>query len=236
MSKKIKVGYIGTEPNSISFSKNAIVLGKNVANYFRKKNISNLICIMDYENNSFILMEDNLHGSSITYPETNGNDFINLKLSEFFDLPLGFNHSYFYRAKPLNNNSVIVENFPLRRKLIAVGKRIYIDVDLDLIIFGRFSEDNGWEYNFSDKDLIKHPKLQTIPPKINNTLTSTPSQPQTQSIQSTSAPSQSKPLPKPMLDKEIGLYDSLNSPPENQPTPEEIERADKEYSKIILGE
>lgn len=233
---KEKKGYLGTEPNSISFSFNCLMLGRNVGNYLRKNNISQVIVILDYKNNNIILKQNTSYGNSIAYPKYGGNDLIELKITNFLDLSKlvrSARNSYSCRAKPFSKDSVIIENVPLKRNPIASGKRIYIDLDRELIIFGRIFKNTELNLTLSEKDLVKQSNLQPTSLGATNSLTATPSVTQTRL---TATPSQPESGKKDIVDKGIGNNDPLEMTAENSTPSDEQIIVDKEYSKMILGE
>jgi hypothetical protein len=214
---KEKKGYYGTEPNSISISLNSIILGKNVGDFFRKNGISSVLLIFDFKHNSIIMKEDNELGLNIHYNQW--NDVLNIKTMNFIYLERGFRKSLVLRAWPLNKNSIIVENVPLKTLLNLSGKRVSVDMKNSLIIFGKIFEKTQCVFQFEENELVR---------QIKKPIEQKNSQNQNQNKNASGK--------NDIVDKGKGNIDVLEMPAENSPSQEEVERANKEYSKMILGE
>lgn len=231
---------VKVKDKEVSISQMAVVFGRSVGNFFRKNNITKVIVVFDYNNDRVIfLKEEKDYGLAIQFQEgerANWNDFLQIRLLRFIKFPDNFTFArqgYRTIVKPLRNIGIIIENIPLAKQIVFTGNKAQIDLDRNIIIIGRYLPDNEIEINPELDNLFSRQVTQQNSPMTNNNVTPTPLQTKTQS---TAAPSQPKPVVKHILNKELGSIDPLDVPPENPPTPEEIERTDKAYSKMILGE
>lgn len=221
------------EPNSVSISQSSLVFGNNVGDWLRKQNISKMIIVFDFKNKNIIFRRDDLWGLLIQYHDVWG-DRLHVKTYRYFLEPPKKNRaSLLFRARILNKDSIILENVPLNNFVLAIGKRIFIDLEQNLIIVGNFNANSNFDLRLTEKDLIRLTKPQTIFPTTNKQVTATPSAPISPV---TTAPSEIKSETKHIYHKEIASDDLLEMPTENSTPTEEQIIIDKEYSKMILGE
>ena len=236
MKIKYKKGYFGTEPNSVAISEWCILFGKNVANWLRKQNISKVILVFDYKHNSVVFIRHDLWGLCIQYPKNDWADALNVRTMIYFNKPDKTKRNFVLRAKILNKDSILLENAPLNKFIMATSKRICIDIEQNLIIVGNFYSNSKVELRLTEKDLIKPNQIQSVSLNINKQGTATPSQLKIQSTQLTSTSSQLQTPTKPMVDRRYDPNEVSENVDENLSRLEAIEKADKEYSKMILGE
>lgn len=230
--------------NMISISTSVVTFGKRVADYFDKRNISYVVFIFDYNNNSLIIKAaPEEYGIKIqkSIDKDRWNKFASARIIKFIDFS-SFGNINFSRkairfsAKPLTRDSIILENLPLKRNYTSAGSRISVDVDSKILTLGYFTLKSDFEFKINPNELVRQPKPQSISPVVKNNLTSTSSSTKTiQSIQNY-VPVVNKDLQNHIVDKESGSYKVHNTPSENSPTPEELDRADKAYARMILGE
>ena len=228
------MGAAPTPDKCISVSNNGIILGKKVANYFKSKGVSFVNIILNYNNNSLIIKDTGIRenrlinnkeqGLRITY-EQHYKRNTSIKLNQLIRF-LDTDYVNIYKAKPFKEDSVIVENIPFRDQVILRCCIVNIRIKSKLIFFG----------NLKQFDEINLKDITPIPSSIQNNLTSTPSQSKIQSTQSTSTLSQSKTSTKPVADRRYDPNEVSKIDDENSPLSEAQERANKEYSKMILGE
>lgn len=227
------------QPNEILLSKYNIRFGESISNYFRKKNINRLMVIVDYKNSNMIFWAHEKYGLHLqdNSPRVKGLSILT-KITRFVGLPddLGYKvarQAYKFIGKRLNENAVIIENVPLKKDFVIFGSRVYSNMKSNYIILGVFGMDDGITFDYTQNDLTLKSQQENISATTINKPTTTPLQTKTQS---TMTPSQPKPSAKPILDKDMGIYDHPESPPGNSTTQEELDRVNREYSKMILGE
>jgi len=220
-----------TPEKCISISKTGIVLGRKVAGFFNSRGTILVNIILDYNNNSMIISDTGLRedillnhaeqGLKINYEKPHYKLSPIIKLTQLIKF-LNLDYITIFKARPFKGNSVIIENIPLADALSLRGTIVNINMKSKLIMFGNLKQ-------------CKEIKLEDITPSKNNS-TTTPSQPKTQLNQSTVTPSQPKTPAKPIVNRRYDLNEVSEISDENLPSSEAAEKADKEYSKMILGE
>ena len=220
-----------TPEKCISISKSGIIFGRKVAGFFNSRGTILVNVILNYNNNSMIISDTGLRedillnhanqGLKINYENKNYRVSPCIKLTQLVKF-LNLDYITIFKAKPFKGNSVIIENIPLADALSLRGLIVNINMKSKIIMFGNTKQ-------------CKEIKLEDITPSQNN-LTATPSQPKTQMIQSTATPSQPKTPAKPIGNRRYGPNDVSEIIDENSPLTIDEEKANKEYSKMILGE
>lgn len=96
--------------NFVAIKLYGITLGNKVANFFKKRNIDFVDIILNYNNNSILITKkDKNYGFKI-----NCDTRIQSKcIKNFIFINTDNEIANMFRAKPFNNQSVIVENIPL---------------------------------------------------------------------------------------------------------------------------
>jgi hypothetical protein len=223
-----------TPEKCISVSKTGIILGNKVAAFFKSRGTILINAILNYNNNSLIIIDTGLRenilmnhvdqGIRIYYNTINKhNTDIKLKqLIKFLDI----DYLTIFKARPFKNNSVIIENLPLKSAVGIRGHVASLNMKSRLIMFGNFKQC----MNIKLEDITpSETNNKTVAEKSTTTLTATPSE------QIKSKPIQ-KNSSQPILDKEYANNDLQKKSDENRHSKEALERADREYSRMILGE
>jgi hypothetical protein len=223
-----------TPEKCISVSKSGIILGNKVAAFFKSRGTILVNMVLNYNNSSLIIIDTGLRenilmnhadqGLKITY-ETSYKKNTNVKLTQLIKF-LNIDYLTIFRAKPFKGNSVIIENIPLRDAVSLRSIIAHINMKSKLISFGNLKQCQGIKL----EDITpSETNNKTVAEKSTTTLTVAPSlQIKPKPIQKNS----SQPIP----DKEYANNDLQKKPDENRPSQEALERADKEYSRMILGE
>jgi hypothetical protein len=250
--------------NAVKIYNDSIVIGTGIANFFRKRGMTHVSIILDYKHQSIILWGNtnnnnkttNTLGYRILYSgmitrqvEGIRLPMIAARISKYID-PL----AYFYTAKPLNEYAIIFNNVLLTGPEL-IGQTTFSNMNEQYIILGK----PALGYDIKPEDLIrKERKLpasqsssqtqQTSSQSLSSTNAQTPNistqTPQTQiqspNIKSHKTPKHPALKPQTALethnnDKQTGEHNDEQHT-QNMPTSEEIEQAENEYKKMILGE
>jgi hypothetical protein len=223
-----------TPEKCISISKGGILLGRKVSEYFKSRGTILVNIILNYNNNSMIITDTGLRenfvrshtdpGLRVRY-ETSYKHNTDIRLTHIIKF---FNLDYInvFKAKPFKGTSVIVENLPLKSEATFRGYIVYVNIKSRLVLFGNLKQ-------------CLDIKLEDITPSEVSDETITKN-----SAQTINTPSSSQIKPKPIQknvtnhipDKEYANNDIQKKPEENRPSPEALEQADREYSRMILGE
>jgi len=218
----------------ISISDTGVTLGRKVATFFKSQGTLFVNIILNYNNNSLIIMDTGIReeaklnytqqGMRVTY-ETTYKHNTNLKLSRLTSF-LNIDYANIFKARPLKKNSIIVENIPLRYSVSVRYHMIRVDMKNKLIMFGNLKQLGQIKIEditpSESKDKTVDGKLTIITQDDSNLKIS------------------SKPIQKSstnhMPNRENATIDPQEMPAKNSPTQDEIESANREYSKMILGE
>lgn len=224
-----------TPEKCISVSKSGIILGRKVASFFKTRGTILVNIILNYNNNSLIISDTGLRenillnhveqGLKINYEKETYHSNTNIKLTQLIKF-LNIDYITVFKAKPFRGNSIIIENIPLLELVSLRNKMAFINMKLKLIMFGNFK-------------LCKTIKLEDVMPitsSVQNKLTTTPYATKTVSNNHNSAQVVNKVSQNHIVNKETGSYEVDNTPSANSPTPDELERVDKAYARMILGE
>lgn len=195
----------------ISFYKAGITLGKGIVNFFLKNNITHVVFILNFHDNSLIIQRASNKGYPIIL-EVKRYRLYNSTLNNFIQKD-------YYKARKLNQDSIIVEGLVLKSKIYKSDAK-FITIRPSIIVFG----DMIWAEPFLNDDKLI---LSIVSKSLQANNAATPS--------STVSPVQEPPK-KTIVNKEYPLNEipGLSGPP--MPTSEAQDRADKAYSRLILGE
>lgn len=204
------------EPNSVSLSKSTIILGSKVSNFFKIRNITHASIIIDYKNKSIILWGEKdtgekkfnagILGYRILYPKK----YLNSKnKSTMIKFRLGNYINVLSHSLYLAkplNNHSVIIENVSLQKINLVQMRVVIDIDERFMIFGNL-------------DIIRDLKPSDLIRKSSNSLITK---------------NENEKLP--IVNKEYDINDVQKIPAGNSLHLQAIEQADREYSRMILGE
>lgn len=198
------------DKDEISLTKQYVTFGNGLKNFFIKMNITHLIVVIDFNQKAFFFFDG--RGDGYTFEKTPNHNpsavRILLPLKKF----LGHDMNIRYKVRKFKGNCLYVKDVDLKKFLVMTqgGPQAKVSVEHRLIILGTNTERF---LNLKPSDLIIQSSVEAI----------------------TAQQAKDK-LPKGVSDKEIDIFDDSNNARQNALPPEAIDKANKRYSKMILGE
>jgi len=196
------------EPNLVSISKSTIILGSKVSNFFKIRNITHASIIIDYKNKSIILW-----GEKDTGEKKFNAGILGYRIQYPKIYPNGKNVSTMIRFKLENYINVLTHSLclakPLNNHSVIIENVSLRKINL---VQMRVVIDIDERFMiFGNLDIVRDLKPNDLIRKSENEKL-------------------------PIVNKEYDINDVQKMPAENSAHLQAIEQADKEYSRMILGE